>query len=68
MGTTEVTPEAVTAEEMASQAEELIKINGGDKNITNEQSITSRLLQIKIEISPVQIVERALLAISIFLT
>lgn len=30
----EVTPEAITAEEMIEQAKELIKINGGDKNIT----------------------------------
>ncbi|PEC22558.1 fructose-6-phosphate aldolase [Bacillus cereus] len=30
----EVTPDAVTAEEMIAQAEELIKINGGDKNVT----------------------------------
>lgn len=30
----EVTPDAVTAEEMIAQAEELIKINDGDKNIT----------------------------------
>ncbi|HHT7189391.1 fructose-6-phosphate aldolase [Bacillus cereus group sp. Bc222] len=30
----EVTPDAITAAEMIGQAEELIKINGGDKNIT----------------------------------
>jgi transaldolase len=30
----EVTPDAITAEEMIAEANELIKINGGDKNIT----------------------------------
>ncbi|AOZ94460.1 fructose-6-phosphate aldolase [Paenibacillus crassostreae] len=30
----EVTPNAITAEEMIAEANELIKINGGDKNIT----------------------------------
>lgn len=30
----EVTPDALTAEEMIAEANELIKINGGDKNIT----------------------------------
>ena len=29
----EVTPDAVTAEEMIAQAEELIKINGGDEKL-----------------------------------
>ena len=36
----EVTPDAVTAEEMITQAEELIKINGGDKNITIKVPMT----------------------------
>ncbi|MGE7883596.1 fructose-6-phosphate aldolase [Bacillus sp. NPDC094077] len=36
----EVTPDAVTAEEMIAQAEELIKINGGDKNITIKLPMT----------------------------
>ncbi|MDR4458786.1 transaldolase family protein, partial [Bacillus tropicus] len=30
----EVTPDAVTAEEMIAQAEELIKLNGGDEKVT----------------------------------
>ncbi|MBM7655837.1 transaldolase [Neobacillus cucumis] len=30
----EVTPDAVTADEMIAQAEELITINGGDKKVT----------------------------------
>ncbi|NWK69089.1 fructose-6-phosphate aldolase [Bacillus paramycoides] len=36
----EVTPDIVTAEEMIAQAEELIKINGGDKNITIKLPMT----------------------------
>ncbi|HDX9627278.1 TPA: fructose-6-phosphate aldolase [Bacillus cereus] len=36
----EVTPDAVTAEEMITQAEELIKINGGDKNVTIKLPMT----------------------------
>lgn len=36
----EVTPDAVTAEEMISQAEELIKINNNDKNITIKLPMT----------------------------
>ncbi|ATI60562.1 MULTISPECIES: fructose-6-phosphate aldolase [Bacillus] len=36
----EVTPDAVTAEEMIVQAEELIKINGGDKNVTIKLPMT----------------------------
>ena len=36
----EVTPEAETAEEMIAQAEELIKINGGDKKITIKLPMT----------------------------
>ncbi|MED0961156.1 fructose-6-phosphate aldolase [Bacillus paramycoides] len=36
----EVTPDVVTAEEMIAQAEELIKINGGDKNITIKLPMT----------------------------
>ncbi|EJQ37950.1 fructose-6-phosphate aldolase [Bacillus toyonensis] len=36
----EVTPDAVTAEEMIAQAEELIKINGGDKNVTIKLPMT----------------------------
>lgn len=36
----EVTPDVVAAEEMTSQAEELIKINGGDKNITIKLPMT----------------------------
>ncbi|MBO1515547.1 fructose-6-phosphate aldolase [Metabacillus bambusae] len=36
----EVTPEAVTAEEMIAQAEELIKINNGDKKITIKLPMT----------------------------
>lgn len=36
----EVTPDVVAAEEMISQAEELIKINGGDKNITIKLPMT----------------------------
>ncbi|KSU89490.1 MULTISPECIES: fructose-6-phosphate aldolase [Priestia] len=36
----EVTPDAETAEEMIAQAEELIKINGGDKNITIKLPMT----------------------------
>ncbi|MCK1993117.1 fructose-6-phosphate aldolase [Peribacillus muralis] len=36
----EVTPDAVTAEEMIEQAEELIKINGGDENITIKLPMT----------------------------
>ncbi|MED1408365.1 MULTISPECIES: fructose-6-phosphate aldolase [Bacillus] len=36
----EVTPDAITAEEMIAQAEELIKINGGDKNITIKLPMT----------------------------
>lgn len=36
----EVTPDAVTAEEMIAQAEELIKINGGDKNVTIQLPMT----------------------------
>ncbi|EJV62529.1 fructose-6-phosphate aldolase [Bacillus wiedmannii] len=36
----EVTPDVVEAEEMISQAEELIKINGGDKNITIKLPMT----------------------------
>lgn len=36
----EVTPDAVTAEEMIAQAEELIKINDGDKNVTIKLPMT----------------------------
>ncbi|HDR6217596.1 TPA: fructose-6-phosphate aldolase [Bacillus cereus] len=36
----EVTPDAVTVEEMIAQAEELIKINGGDKNVTIKLPMT----------------------------
>ncbi|MBF7149816.1 fructose-6-phosphate aldolase [Bacillus toyonensis] len=36
----EVTPDTVTAEEMIAQAEELIKINGGDKNVTIKLPMT----------------------------
>ncbi|HDR7589406.1 fructose-6-phosphate aldolase [Bacillus mycoides] len=36
----EVTPDVVAAEGMISQAEELIKINGGDKNITIKLPMT----------------------------
>lgn len=36
----EVTPDAETAEEMIAQAEELIKINGGDQNITIKLPMT----------------------------
>lgn len=36
----EVTPDAVTAEEMIAQAEELIKINGGDKKVTIKLPMT----------------------------
>ncbi|TKH17846.1 fructose-6-phosphate aldolase [Bacillus wiedmannii] len=36
----EVTPDVVVAEEMITQAEELIKINGGDKNITIKLPMT----------------------------
>ena len=36
----EVTPHAVTAEEMIAEANELIKINGGDKNITIKVPMT----------------------------
>ncbi|PEL34952.1 fructose-6-phosphate aldolase [Bacillus toyonensis] len=36
----EVTPDAVIAEEMIAQAEELIKINGGDKNVTIKLPMT----------------------------
>ncbi|SDE42797.1 transaldolase [Priestia aryabhattai B8W22] len=36
----EVTPDAITAEEMIDQAEQLIKINDGDKNITIKLPMT----------------------------
>ena len=36
----EVTPHAVTAEEMIAEANELIKINGGDKKITIKVPMT----------------------------
>lgn len=36
----EVTPHAVSAEEMMAEADELIKINGGDKNITIKLPMT----------------------------
>ncbi|AMR03550.1 MULTISPECIES: fructose-6-phosphate aldolase [Bacillus] len=36
----EVTPDAVTAEEMIAQAEELIKINGGDEKVTVKLPMT----------------------------
>jgi len=36
----EVTPDAVTAEEMIKQAEELIKINGGDEKVTIKLPMT----------------------------
>lgn len=36
----EVTPDATTAEDMIAQAEELIKINGGDKKITIKVPMT----------------------------
>ncbi|MBQ4866427.1 fructose-6-phosphate aldolase [Priestia megaterium] len=36
----EVTPDAETAEDMITQAEELIKINGGDQNITIKLPMT----------------------------
>jgi transaldolase len=36
----EVTPDAVTEADMIAQAEELIKINGGDKNITIKLPMT----------------------------
>ena len=36
----EVTPHAVTAEEMIAEANELIKINGGDQNITIKVPMT----------------------------
>ncbi len=36
----EVTPDAQTAEDMIAQAEELIKINGGDQNITIKLPMT----------------------------
>jgi transaldolase len=36
----EVTPNAITADEMITEANELIKINGGDKNITIKLPMT----------------------------
>ena len=36
----EVTPNALTAEEMIAEADELIKMNGGDKNITIKVPMT----------------------------
>lgn len=36
----EVTPDAITAEDMISQAEELIKINGGDEKVTIKLPMT----------------------------
>jgi len=36
----EVTPDTVTSDDMIAQAEELIKINGGDKNITIKLPMT----------------------------
>ncbi|PGS19996.1 fructose-6-phosphate aldolase [Bacillus cereus] len=36
----EVTPDAITAEEMIAQAEELIKINGGDEKVTIKLPMT----------------------------
>ena len=36
----EVTPDALSAEDMIAQAEELIKINDGDKNITIKLPMT----------------------------
>ncbi|MFP7736826.1 fructose-6-phosphate aldolase [Priestia aryabhattai] len=67
----EVTPDAETAEEMIAQAEELIKINGGDKNITIKLPMTIAGLEatrylakkgVKINVTLIFTVNQALLA------
>ncbi|OAB38795.1 fructose-6-phosphate aldolase [Paenibacillus macquariensis subsp. defensor] len=67
----EVTPDAITAEEMIAEANELIKINGGDKNITIKVPMniagleTCRYLNkkgVKINVTLVFTVNQALLA------
>ncbi|MFJ5716766.1 fructose-6-phosphate aldolase [Neobacillus sp. NPDC093127] len=67
----EVTPNAITAEEMIAEAEELIKINGGDKNITIKVPMnvagleTTRYLAkkgVKVNVTLIFTVNQALLA------
>ncbi|WHY86562.1 fructose-6-phosphate aldolase [Neobacillus novalis] len=67
----EVTPNAVTAEEMIAEADELIKINGGDKNITIKVPMnvagleTTRYLAkkgVKVNVTLIFTVNQALLA------
>lgn len=67
----EVTPDAVTAEEMIAQANELIKINGGDRNITIKLPMTLEGLEacrylsrkgVKTNITLIFTVNQALLA------
>lgn len=67
----EVTPDTVTADDMIAQAEELIKINGGDKNITIKLPMTIAGLEatrylakkgVKINVTLIFTVNQALLA------
>lgn len=67
----EVTPHAVTAEEMIAEANELIKINGGDKNITIKVPMTLDGLEttryladkgVKVNVTLIFTVNQALLA------
>ncbi|RLL46573.1 fructose-6-phosphate aldolase [Oceanobacillus piezotolerans] len=67
----EVTPDAETAEEMIAQADELIKLNGGDKNITIKVPMTVAGLEatrylakkgVKVNVTLIFTVNQALLA------
>ncbi|MCM3303706.1 fructose-6-phosphate aldolase [Priestia megaterium] len=68
----EVTPDAETAEDMIAQAEELIKINGGDQNITIKLPMTLAGLEatrylakkgVKTNVTLIFTVNQALLAV-----
>ncbi|MBW7460998.1 fructose-6-phosphate aldolase, partial [Paenibacillus sepulcri] len=67
----EVTPDAITAEDMKAQADELIKINGGDKNVTIKVPMTLAGLEtcrylakkgVKVNVTLIFTVNQALLA------
>ena len=67
----EVTPEAETAEQMIAQANELIKINGNDKNVTIKVPMTAEGLEtcrylakkgVKVNVTLIFTVNQALLA------
>jgi len=67
----EVTPDALTAEDMKAEADELIKINGGDKNVTIKVPMTLAGLEtcrylskkgVKVNVTLIFTVNQALLA------